>query len=71
MEAAYEVSRQIRLRDLSGIMIIDFIDMVSHEALEFIPKGKLYGFDSLMLDLLDNGRTVKVNKTIHTLNGNL
>ncbi|WLE95584.1 MAG: sugar phosphate nucleotidyltransferase [Candidatus Electrothrix communis] len=38
------------------------IYMVSREALKFIPKGKPYGFDSLMLDLLDNGRTVKVNK---------
>ncbi|OQX70583.1 MAG: hypothetical protein B6D62_04345 [Candidatus Cloacimonas sp. 4484_275] len=27
MEAAYEIARQIRLRDLSGIMVIDFIDM--------------------------------------------
>ncbi len=26
-EAAFEIARQIRLRDLSGIMIIDFIDM--------------------------------------------
>jgi ribonuclease G len=27
LEAAYEIARQIRLRDLSGIMVIDFIDM--------------------------------------------
>jgi ribonuclease G len=27
VEAAYEAARQIRLRDLSGIMVIDFIDM--------------------------------------------
>ena len=30
-EAAYEAARQIRLRDLSGIMIIDFIDMKVEE----------------------------------------
>ncbi|MCD4819925.1 MAG: Rne/Rng family ribonuclease [Candidatus Cloacimonetes bacterium] len=27
LEAAYEIARQIRLRDLSGIIILDFIDM--------------------------------------------
>lgn len=27
LDAAFEVSRQIRLRDLSGIMVVDFIDM--------------------------------------------
>ena len=27
MEAAFEVARQVRLRDLSGIMVVDFIDM--------------------------------------------
>jgi len=31
MEAAEEVARQIRLRDLGGIIIIDFIDMHSSE----------------------------------------
>lgn len=28
-EAAYEIARQLRLRDLGGIIIIDFIDMIS------------------------------------------
>ena len=27
MEAAREVARQLRLRDLSGLIVIDFIDM--------------------------------------------
>ena len=31
MEAAREVARQIRLRDLGGIVIIDFIDMESYQ----------------------------------------
>lgn len=31
LEAAYEVARQIRLRDLSGIMVVDFIDMTNDE----------------------------------------
>lgn len=32
LEAAKEIARQIRLRDLSGIMAIDFIDMKSEES---------------------------------------
>lgn len=31
MEAALEIARQLRLRDVGGIVIIDFIDMESHE----------------------------------------
>lgn len=31
MEAAHEIARQIRLRDIGGIIIIDFIDMESRE----------------------------------------
>ncbi|MEZ4273496.1 MAG: Rne/Rng family ribonuclease, partial [Myxococcota bacterium] len=31
MEAAAEVSRQLRLRDLGGIVVIDFIDMMSRK----------------------------------------
>jgi ribonuclease G len=31
MEAALEVARQLRLRDVGGIIIIDFIDMERHE----------------------------------------
>ena len=27
MEAAYEVARQLRLRDLAGLIVVDFIDM--------------------------------------------
>ncbi|MBN1327438.1 MAG: Rne/Rng family ribonuclease [Candidatus Cloacimonetes bacterium] len=31
LEAASEISRQIRLRDLSGIMVVDFIDMSNEQ----------------------------------------
>lgn len=31
IEAAHEIARQLRLRDISGIIIIDFIDMESEE----------------------------------------
>ena len=30
IEAAEEISRQIKIRDLSGLIIIDFIDMLSY-----------------------------------------
>ena len=35
-EAAIEAARQIRLRNLSGIIIIDFINMKSNEQKEMI-----------------------------------
>lgn len=36
LEAATEIARQIRLRDLSGIMVIDFIDMRNEDSREKI-----------------------------------
>ncbi len=42
LEAAAEIARQIRLRTLSGVIIIDFIDMVEekykNEVLEMLKK---------------------------------
>jgi ribonuclease G len=61
IEAAAEAARQIRLRDLSGVIIIDFIDMISEqnkqEVLETLRKGlkrdraknKVYNFTELGL----------------------
>lgn len=61
VEAAAEVARQIRLRDLSGVIVIDFIDMIDEnaktEVLETLRKGlhrdraknKVYSFTSLGL----------------------
>ena len=61
MEAASEIARQIRLRDLSGIMIIDFIDMTNSkhqdEVLQVLrkalkhdrEKNKIYPFSPLGL----------------------
>ena len=37
LEAAYEIARQLRLRDIGGIIVIDFIDMLEEEN-----KKKLY-----------------------------
>jgi len=61
IEAAAESARQIRLRDLSGVIIIDFIDMVNEqnkqEVLDTLRKGlrrdraknKVYNFTELGL----------------------
>lgn len=61
IEAAAEAARQIRLRDLSGVIIIDFIDMVSEqnkqEVLDTLKAGlrrdraknKVYNFTELGL----------------------
>lgn len=39
LEAAKEVARQMRLRNLSGIIIIDFIDMVRKEYRQIVQKA--------------------------------
>lgn len=49
MEAATEIARQIRLRDMGGIIVIDFIDMQSTE-------NKQVLFDK-MKELMANDRT--------------
>jgi ribonuclease G len=38
MEAAREIARQLRLRDMGGIIVIDFIDMKSHDNKRLIQK---------------------------------
>lgn len=48
MNAAEEVARQLRLRDMGGIVIVDFIDMDSNEN-----KNKLY---KLMQSLMESDR---------------
>ena len=59
LEAAAEAARQIRLRDLSGVIVIDFIDMsddrAKTEVLDLLRKGlkrdrarnKVYPFTEL------------------------
>ncbi|HPR17614.1 MAG TPA: Rne/Rng family ribonuclease [Candidatus Cloacimonadota bacterium] len=61
IEAAIEIARQIRLRDLCGIMVIDFIDMRSDESKENVfnafrkamksdrAKNKVFPFSQLGL----------------------
>lgn len=58
MEAASEIARQLRLRNLSGIIIVDFIDMKDPEnrraLLDHI--GKLLEKDSVKTTLVDSTR---------------
>ena len=49
MEAAVEIARQIRLRDMGGIIVIDFIDMQSQENKQLL-------FDR-MREFMSNDRT--------------
>jgi len=49
MEAATEIARQLRLRDMGGIIVIDFIDMQSNDS-----KQELY---DRMKELMANDRT--------------
>jgi ribonuclease G len=49
MEAATEIARQLRLRDMGGIIVVDFIDMQSGEN-----KQQLY---DKMRDVMSNDRT--------------
>ena len=39
LEAAVEIARQIRLRNLSGIILVDFIDMEPEEDREILLKA--------------------------------
>jgi ribonuclease G len=39
LEAAAAIARQLRLRNLGGIIILDFIDMVSEEHRQAVLKG--------------------------------
>ncbi|MCK4956087.1 MAG: Rne/Rng family ribonuclease [Candidatus Cloacimonetes bacterium] len=69
LEAAFEAARQIRLRDLSGIMIIDFIDMRYDDHKDEVyavlrntmrrdqAKHKVYPFSALGLVEISRRRT--------------
>ncbi len=69
IEAAYEIARQIRLRDLSGIMVADFIDMKNESNKEDVfqllknslkrdrAKNRVFPFSSLGLIEISRKRT--------------
>lgn len=55
LEAAKEIAKQIRLRNLSGILIIDFIDMGEEEYKKQLMKelGELFQKDPIKTTLVD------------------
>ncbi|PIW58202.1 MAG: Rne/Rng family ribonuclease, partial [Candidatus Omnitrophica bacterium CG12_big_fil_rev_8_21_14_0_65_50_5] len=55
MEVAPEIARQLRLRDLGGIIVIDFIDMIKEEH-----KRKV--IDLLQRELIKDPAKTEVNK---------
>jgi ribonuclease G len=79
LEAAVEIGRQLRLRDLGGIIVIDFIDMASAESrrqtLEALQqvlaadsaKTKIVGLSDLGLMQLTRKRTRPSLKALTTL----
>src|SRR3546814_14709133 len=48
LEAAHEIARQLRLRDMAGLVVIDFIDMESN--------GHIRKVEKAMKDALKNDR---------------
>ena len=55
MEAVTEIAKQIRLRNLSGIIIIDFIDMIEDEPKEMLMKElrRLFRADPIKTTVID------------------
>lgn len=55
LEATYEIARQIRLRNISGIIIIDFIDMKDQEDLSLVLEnlGSLFKLDRNSGNIID------------------
>ena len=55
MEAGQEIAKQIRLRNISGIIIIDFIDMKKQEHKDALMKelGDLFSQDPIKTVLVD------------------
>ena len=50
LEAADEIARQIRIRDLSGLIIIDFIDMLSYGNRRMIERRLKENVDQIELE---------------------
>ncbi|HPU62691.1 MAG TPA: ribonuclease E/G, partial [Mobilitalea sp.] len=78
LEAAREIARQIRLRNLSGIIIVDFIDMELQEYKDLLMKEleghlkkdpiKTTLVDMTTLGLVEITRK-KVRKPLHEVSG--
>jgi ribonuclease G len=55
LDAAREIARQLRIRDLGGIIVIDFIDMASH-------KNRRRVVDELLLNLKRDRSKISVSQ---------
>jgi ribonuclease E len=44
LEAAPEIARQIKLRNIGGLIVVDFIDMINHEHKEEVEKVLAHNF---------------------------
>jgi len=77
LEAAREIPRQIRLRDLGGIIVIDFIDMESRENQQKVldefrrylkmDRAKTRAFDVSQLGLVEMSRQRVRSSLFHSL----
>lgn len=77
LEAAREVARQIRLRDLGGIIVVDFIDMESKENQQAVldefrkylkyDRSKTKAFDLSPLGLVEMSRQRVRSSLFHSL----
>ena len=65
MEAAEEIGRQLRLRNLSGIILIDFIDMEQEEDREMLMRhlGEVVSKDPVKTTVVDMTRLNLVEVT--------
>ena len=50
LEAADEIARQIKIRDLSGLIIIDFIDMLSYGNRKLVERRLKKNVDQIELE---------------------
>ena len=69
LEAAKEIAKQIRLRNYSGIIIIDFIDMEQNEHQQVLMEkfGQMLAMDSVKTTLVDITRLGLVEVTRHKI----
>lgn len=65
LEAAEEIARQLRLRNLSGIIIIDFIDMKSDDSRELLMQalGRAVSADPVPVKVVDMTKLYLVELT--------
>ena len=73
MEAAEEIARQIRLRDIGGIIIIDFIDMKNNQDVNAVVAEleKYLSFDRNKTNIVGMTKLGLVEMTRHKVRNSL